>query len=266
MFLVLLVSTFARAAVDVRCDASADAPHWYTNDRAQLAFALNHLALNTTFSPLHGAFAAQPGHARVTMELAVAPGLSCERRFYADRTATVDSNHSPVLPRPRVAFASPERGGVVVYGAAGFTPPIPMGRATTVTASGEMGLGFTPTDGTAISARFHYAHTRMTADLFPPADGTEAVDFFDGSTFGADVVTSFTAGPLRPYLAIGVVDVSSFAWQGETSAVVDNYEPYAGAAFSFGTEVNVQRFTAAVEVYDVPGQLLTVRAAGGVEF
>lgn len=270
MILALLLLPAARAAVDVRCEGQVGAtpPAWYTDDQSQLDYVLNHFALNTSFSPLHGAFPAEPGHMRLQVELDVTPGLSCERRFYHSRESTVDSNHSPVLPRPRVGFTSKPLGKVVFYGSAGFIPPIPLGDASTVTASGEAGIGIVASEKTGVSARVHYSHTRLTAHLFPPVATTDPLirDFYDGSTFGADGIVSFKAGSVQPYLSVGYLDVSTFAWVGETSAVVNNFDPYAGMALSVGTQIDVKKFASAVEFYAVPGHLYTGRMSAGVQF
>jgi hypothetical protein len=267
---MLLLSLAAHAAVDVRCDAApaGAAPGWYTDDEAQLDFVLNRLGLATTFSPLHGAFAAEPGKVSLQLEAVVTPPLSCERRFYADRASTADTNHTPVLPRPRIGFATKPMGRVVLYGGAGFIPPIPLGTTTTVVASGEAGIGMATSDTTAVSVRAHFSHARLTANLFPPLEPGEALlrDFYDGSTFGLDLVSSFVSGPVEPYLAVGVVDVSTFAWAGEDGSVVNNHDPYAGLAVSVGSELHVKRFAGAGEVYAVPGQLLTVRLSAGASF
>lgn len=270
MTLLFLLAASAFAAVDVQCEGQVgnDPPSFYTNDAAQLAYALNHFALNTSYSPLHGAFPTTPKHLDLRLELMVTPGLNCERRFYEDRQSTMDTNHTPVLPRFRVGFTSKKLGKLVLYGSAGFTPPLPLGGATAVVASGEAGFGIPVSDKTAISARVHYSHNRTTAHIFPPTDIQNDLirDFYDGSTFGVDGVASFAVGKAEPYLAVGYVDVSTFAWRGEDSAVINNYDPYAGMALSLGSNFTTEHFVGAAEFYAVPGNLYTARVSGGVQF
>ncbi len=269
MFTLLFVSS-ALAAVDLRCQPQVGdtPPVYYTDDNAQISYALNHFALTTSYSPLHGAFPTKPKHFDLRMEVLGVPPLSCERRFYEGRQSTMDTNQTPVLPRIRVGFTSKKVGKAVFFGSAGFTPPIPLGGAATAIASGEAGFGVPATETTALAARVHYTHTRSDADIFPPTDPLKPIigDFFDSSTFGVDGIASFKVGPAEPYLSIGYVDASTFAWRGEDSEVINNHAPYAGMALSLGSNLTTKRFVGAAELYVVPGQLITARASAGVQF
>lgn len=265
---MLLLLTTALAAVDVKCESAvnADPPGWYVDDPHQQAWALNRFAASTSISPMGAGIPRDERRLELSVELDVVPPVGCERRFYSDRTATLDMNHSLVLPRLRADFASNPTGKLVVYGAVAWTPPLDVDSARTTSVGGHVGAGFAPTETTLLSARLHFTQSHSTVHFYPPADIANPLirDYLAGSALGADVVAGAKLGAVTPYLSAGWLDTSTFAWVGENSDVMNNYAPYSGLALAVGTEIEAGPFASAVEFYAVPGVLYTVRLRGGL--
>jgi len=263
--LFLLPTAFA--ALDVKCEsaASGEAPGWYIDDAHQQSWALNRFAASTALSPMGAGPVADDTRLEVSVELDAVPPVGCERRLYDHRTATLDLNHSLALPRLRVDFASKPLGRVLFYGAAAWTPPVDIDQARTTSAGGHVGVGLAPTEATTLAARVHFTQARSTAHVYPPTSAVNPLirDYLSSSTFGADLVAGARMGNTTPYVSAGWLDISTFAWVGENSAVMNNYHPYSGLALAFGTEIDVGAFASAIELYVVPDVLYTVRLRAG---
>ena len=109
--------------------AAAGPPEDY-NEQAQQDYLGNYYALATTFSPLHAPVPHEGGHGSVGIDVGVLPPVGCPHRMVLNYTQTVDSNKSPVVPRPTVSYAFPTFGRTTVYAGAGYVPPITLSGAT----------------------------------------------------------------------------------------------------------------------------------------
>lgn len=270
-------SVSAQAQVDPACaDAAAEAaPDWYVDDRHQQDLLLDLRSLATTLSPLHAPIPDEPSHGSLAIELALVPPPSCQRRLVDDRTRTQALGLPVVLPRPRGTYTFPALGRFRVYGGAAYLPPITLGGARSVVASGELGVGLEGNGGQQVALRYHWTLLKTIADLTGPgaADQAEIPEFYSGSTLGVDAMVGWRVKGLVPYLSLGVTDASTFLYVGEQGVVTNNGSPYLGPAGSLGLQGTYRHLVAAGELYAAPGgfdpaeaQLYTGRMRVGVTF
>jgi len=249
--------------IDGQCldEAAGPAPVWYVDDDHQNAHLLNYFALATSFSPMHGPVPDEPGHGNLGLDLLLIPPLSCDRRLVLSRTKTEDTNRTPVAPRPRLGFTLPRLGPVAIYGGLGYVPPVTLFGTRNVIASGEIGVGLPLESGLAFGVRYHYTLLKTVADIATAFEigGPAVDDFYSGSTFGADALAGYDAGPIDPYFSVGFTDVSTFFYIGDDGVVTNNPFPYFGLTGSLGAQVRFGRFDGAAEFYAAPGVLYTGR-------
>lgn len=252
----LALAPAALAQVDPAC-RDLPRPDDY-DEQSQQDFLANHVALATTYSPLHAPVPHESGRGAVGVDLAVIPPLSCRRRYVLDWSKTEETNRLPVLPRPRVSFAFPAIGPVIPYASFAYVPPVTVAATRSVLLSGEVGAGLRlgPEDRVQIGLRFHATSTKVVADIAtafnrfdPPVD-----DLYLASTFGMDLSAGYALGAVTPYLALGVLDASTFFYIGDDGVVTNNLHPYAGLAGSLGVDGLVgERFRFGAELYGAPG-------------
>jgi len=254
----------AHAYVDPACQEVADAgpPSDYSEEDQQ-NYLLNYFALATSLSPLHGAVPHKGGHGSVGLDLGIIPPLGCERRLVLNYTKTEDTNKAPIVPRPRLIFAFPEIGKWTPYGGLAYAPPLRIFGTQNVIVSGEAGIGrhFGKTDW-ALGVRYHHTLMKTVAEIATPFDeGEEAHDdFYVGSTFGMDFIIGKDFDGLEPYVAIGLLDASTFFYIGDDAVVTNNTDPYLGPALSAGVDFKrVKKLDLAGEFYTNPGYLYTGR-------
>jgi hypothetical protein len=256
----------AQVADECRDQVAAAASSGYAADRGQRDFLLNYFALATTYSPLHGPTAAEPGHGTVGLEASAIPPLDCQRRLVSDGTQVVDTTPLPVLPRLRLAFALPKLGPAAIYGGLGYTPPIEFLGVRSVVTSGEVGVGATVAKGLEAGVRYHFTMIKAVGEFATPeVEGDPAVqDLYVGSTFGVDGMLGWQAHPaVVPYVALGFTDASTYFYAGDDGMVSNNYSPYAGFVGSVGAQARWKWFLAAAEFYTAPGTLYTGRLQVG---
>jgi hypothetical protein len=254
-WLTLVPAAFAQVAPECEDAAAAAPPDWYVDDQHQQDYLLNFFALATTLSPLHGPVPVEPGHGSIGIELSLIPPLSCDHRLVLNRSKTEDTNKAPLLPRPRALFALPKVGPFVIYGGLGYVPPVTVFGTRNVIASGEIGAGVPMKSGLQVGARYHYTLMKTVAEIATPfvAGDPAVLDFYAGSTFGADVMVGFdVAKAVTPYLSVGYTDVSTFFYIGDDGVVGNNLHPYAGPAFSLGAQSHWKRIDLAAELYAAP--------------
>ena len=258
----------AQAYVDPACEeiASQGTPEGYSED-GQQTYLMNYFSLATTFSPVHAPIPAQPGTGLLGVEIAVIPPLGCERRLVLDYNKTEDTNKVPALPRPRVSFVFPsiDMAGtqMSIYGSLGYVPPLQIMGTQNVIVSAEAGIGLgDPEKGLQYGLRYHATLMKSVAEIATPfveGDPT-ALDFYMGSTFGADVMLGYKSSHYTPYLAVGFTDVSTFFLIGDDGKVVDNQDPYAGLTASAGVQaLLLKNLQGAAEFYTAPGNIYTGR-------
>lgn len=254
--LALLLTAPASASIDEACTelAAQGLPEGYS-EQAQQDYLLNYFALATTLSPLHGAVPNAPGQGSLGLDVLVIPPLGCKRRLVLDYTKTEDTNKAPVAPRPRALYTFPKVGPVAIYAGGGFVPPVPLFGTRNVITSIELGFGVPRPGGFEWGLRFHNTMMKTVAEIatpFDPAD-PEELDFYQASTLGLDLVMDIDLPALNPYLAVGVVDASTFFYIGDDGVVSNNLSPYAGLAASLGATGKVgSHFQWAAELYAAP--------------
>ncbi len=245
MSLLLLFTSNALAYIDPACQDFVDegGRQFYEDDQAQANFMANYFGLTTSYSGLHGAVPHDPGSGAISFEAAGVPPLSCERRLVLGTTKTEDTNKTPVVPRLRLSFAMPKLGPAVVYGSVGYIPPVPFAGVRNVILSGEIGVGVPLDSGLELGVRYHHTMLKTVGEIATPfVQGDTAYDdFFLGSSLGADGVVSFHRDRLTPYLAVGVMDVSTFFLVGDDAYIADNTQPYVGMTTSLGLQARVMK-------------------------
>lgn len=242
--LLLLLSANAHAAIDEACQDFVDdgGRQFFESDEAQGNFMSNYFSLTTSYSGLHSAVPYEPGTGSIGAEVAGIPPLSCERRLILGSTKTEDTNKTPVAPRLRLAFAMPKLGPAVVYGSVGYIPPVPFAGVRNVILSGEIGVGIPLESGLELGLRYHHTTLKTVGEIATPFnEGDPAYpDIYLGSTLGADALVSYRVGEsLEPYLAVGVMDASTFFLVGDTTHIQDNTQPYVGMTTSLGLQARV---------------------------
>lgn len=276
MLQFILLSSMSFAYVDEACLDIADtdgdgspgpAPQGYT-EQGQQDFLLNFFSLATTFSPIHAPIPQAGGTGSAGVEIAVIPPLPCSRRLVLDYTKTEDTNKTPVAPRPRVSFSMPKRetrlGSVVPYGSFGYVPPINFAGTRNVIVSVEAGVGISPEEGGGLQygVRYHATLMKTIAEIATPfEEGAEAaLDFYMGSTFGADAMFGYRTKKWTPYAALGFTDVSTFFYIDDDGIVINNETPYSGMVASVGTQWRAaEKWQLAGEFYATPAYIYTAR-------
>lgn len=252
--LCLGVSDDARAYVDPKC-AGLTLPDDY-DEQAQQDFLANYPALYTTLSPVHGPLPHEPGHGSIGVDLDIVPPVSCAHRLVLNYSKTEDTNKTPLIPRPRVTYAFPAIGKLVPYAGFAYVPPIKVFGTRNVILSGEIGAGIPLGETVQLGARFHATSQKTVGEIATPfVEGDPAFeDLYIASTFGLDAMFGLDLGSVTPYLAAGVVDVSTFFYIGDDNVVTNNYHPYFGPAASLGVDGLVKdRFRFGGELYAAPG-------------
>lgn len=254
----------AHAYVDPACQEVADAgPPADYDEQDQQDFLLNYFALATTLSPLHGPVPHKPGHGSVGFDIGIIPPLGCERRLVLNYTKTEDTNKTPVAPRPRLIFSFQPLGKWVPYAGFAYVPPITVFGTRNVIVSGEAGIGREFEDtGWGLGLRYHATLMKTVAEIATPfeEDGEAFDDFYSGSTFGFDALVGRNFDGLKPYVALGFTDASTFFYIGDDSVVTNNLSPYQSFTMSAGMEVKrIKKVDLAGEFYMAPGYLYTGR-------
>ena len=257
----------AQAYIDPDCASVAEGgPPSDYSDQGQQDYLLNFFALATTFSPLHGPMPHEPGHGSVGMELSLIPPLSCERRLVLNYTKTEDTNKAPILPRFRMQASFAELGKIVPYMGLGYVPPVTVFGTRNVILSGEAGFGANLGGGWSLGGRGHATVMKTVAEIATPfVEGDPAVnDFYMGSTFGLDALAGKDIDGIKPYVALGFTDVSTFFYIGDDAVVSNNGTPYAGLATSVGIEVKkIKHLDLALEYYGAPKNFVSENEVTG---
>lgn len=255
--LALLLNT-ADASVDPACEGKTQ----LLDDQGQQDYLLNYFALSTTLSPNHAPVPHDPGRASIGVDFGIIPPLSCERRLVLDSSKTEDTNKAPMAPRPRVIFSGPQIGPMVPYAGAVYVPPVTVFGTRNVILSGELGVGVYLPQEMQTGVRFHATMMKTVADIATPFEEGDPSydDVFSGSTFGFDAMFGRTFGPVTPYIALGMTDVSTFFYIGETGYVGLNETPYFGFTGSAGAHATFKdHIDVSGEFYTAPGYLYTGR-------
>lgn len=254
MIAVLLGLSTASAYVDPRCEGVAIADDY--DEQSQQDFLANYVALSTTLSPQHAPIPHEPGHGAIGVDLAVIPPLGCKRRLVLGGTKTEDTNKTPVAPRIRASFAFPAIGKVQPWAGVAYIPPVPLLGTRNVIVSGEAGFGVQLSDKAQIGGRYHFSLGRTIGEIATPFDIEDPSfeDLYLASSFGVDAMFGYELGPVTPYVAAGITDVSTFFYIGDTSVVANNLHPYLGPVFSAGVDGLVkERIRFGAELYGAPG-------------
>lgn len=254
----LLTSASAQAQIAPECEG-LEMPADY-DEQVQQDFLANYYALSTTFSPLHAPIPHKPGRGALTVELAVLPPLGCEKRYVLNYTKTEETNKTPIVPRPRVSYAFPEIGPLVLYAGGAYVPPVPLFGTTNVILSAELGAGLKLGEKAQAGLRFHATSQKTVGEIATPFDpDAEAVDdLYIGSTVGLDLMAGYRIKSVVPYLAVGLTDVSTFFFIGDDGVMTNNYHPYFGPALSLGADaLLVKRLRLGGEFYSAPGGFST---------
>ncbi len=252
MLAVVWLAAFAY--VDPKCEDYV-LPDDY-DEQAQQDFLANYVALATTLSAQHGPIPHTPGHGAIGVDLAVIPPLGCRRRLVLNGTKTEDTNKTPVAPRLRVGFAFPAIGKLRPYAGVAYIPPIPLLGTRNVIVSGELGVGVEVGDRLQLGGRYHFSLQKTVGEIATPFDIQDPAvdDLYLGSSFGFDLLVGLGLGVVTPYAAVGLTDVSTFFFIGDTTVVTNNLHPYFGPALSLGADALVkERIRIGGELYAAPG-------------
>jgi hypothetical protein len=248
---LLIASTFAQ--VDPKCEGKAPDPY---DEQTQQDFLSNYFALATTLSPIHGPIPHDPGRGAIGVDLLVIPPLSCKKRFVLEGTKTEDTNKTPIGPRPRVTFAFDAPGGFVPYAGVAYMPPLPVAGTRNVAVGSEFGIGRQFGEHFQFGLRFHAQMFKTVADIATAFNENDPAvdDLFISSTFGGDAILGWHDPKVTPYLAVGMLDASTFFFVGDDGYASNNYHPYAGPAFSLGADGLVAgKLRWGGEFYGAPG-------------
>ena len=233
------------------------------NEQNQQDFLLNYFALATSFSPLHSAVPLEGGQGSIGLELDFIPSLGCNRRLVLSGEKTEDTNKAPIAPRPRVLFQFNDIGPIKPYAGLAYVPPVTVFGTRNVIISAEAGFGLQYDGGFEWGLRYHATLMKTVAEIATPfeSDDPEELDFYVGSTFGVDAIIGYEVDDgLKPYVALGFLDASTFFYIGDDGIVGNNYDPYAGVAISAGVQYRAsEHVQLAGEFYTAPGVIYTGR-------
>jgi len=238
------------------------------NEQNQQDFLLNYFALATSFSPLHSAVPLEGGQGSIGLELDFIPALGCNRRLVLSGEKTEDTNKAPIAPRPRVLFQFNDIGPIKPYAGLAYVPPVTVFGTRNVIISAEAGFGLQYDGGFEWGLRYHATLMKTVAEIATPfeSDDPEELDFYVGSTFGVDAIIGYEVDDgLKPYVALGFLDASTFFYIGDDSVVGNNAEPYASFVGSLGAQYSLDRLEFAGEFYTAPGILYTGRVRMGIK-
>lgn len=238
------------------------------NEQNQQDFLLNYFALATSFSPLHSAVPLEGGQGSIGLELDFIPSLGCNRRLVLSGEKTEDTNKAPIAPRPRVLFQFNDIGPIKPYAGLAYVPPVTVFGTRNVIISAEAGFGLQYDGGFEWGLRYHATLMKTVAEIATPfeSDDPEELDFYVGSTFGVDAIIGYEVDDgLKPYVALGFLDASTFFYIGDDSVVGNNAEPYASFVGSIGAQYSLDRLEFAGEFYTAPGILYTGRVRMGIK-
>jgi hypothetical protein len=238
------------------------------NEQSQQDFLLNYFALATSFSPLHSAVPLEGGQGSIGLELDFIPSLGCNRRLVLSGEKTEDTNKAPIAPRPRVLFQFNDIGPIKPYAGLAYVPPVTVFGTRNVIISAEAGFGLQYDGGFEWGLRYHATLMKTVAEIATPfeSDDPEELDFYVGSTFGVDAIIGYEVDEgLKPYVALGFLDASTFFYIGDDSVVGNNAEPYASFVGSLGAQYSLDRLEFAGEFYTAPGILYTGRVRMGIK-
>ena len=240
LFLLLASPGFAQIAPE--CEGVA-VPADYEESKQQ-AFMQNYFAASFLMTPMGPILPYEPGRAGIGLELGAIPPLSCEQRLVLGGTKTEDTNGVPVHPRPRLMMSLPDIGPVSSFAGLTVMPPIRSPFGTMLQAGAEAGVGWRSSFGLSLGLRAHLNFGRMRAEIATPfAEGDPAVDdLFFSSTLGGDLGAAYQLPWqgwqwLRPYLSVGIADVSTLFIIGDDAVLVENTDhPWWGPTFAAGTQ------------------------------
>lgn len=238
------------------------------DEQRQQDFLLNYFALATTLSPLHSAVPLKGGQGSIGLELDIIPPLGCDRRLVLNGTKTEDTNKAPVAPRPRILFQFKDIGVIKPYAGLAYIPPVTVFGTRNVIISAEAGFGIAYDNGFEWGLRYHATLMKAIAEIATPFDkeDPEELDLYMGSTFGVDAIFGHEVMPgLKPYLAVGFTDASTFFYIGDDAVVGNNAEPYASFTGSVGAQYSKGRLEYAGEFYTAPGLVYTGRLRMGIK-
>lgn len=267
----LLFSAIASAAgIAPECQAFADQKPQNYDEQQQQDFLANYYALVATSSPTHGPIPHQPGHGAIAAQLSGLPPLGCRRRFALGWTKTEDTNKSPVLPALTASFALDGPGELVPYAEVSALPPIPVAGTRNLLVQAAIGAGLPVGDHLQVGARAHLSILRTVGEIATPiAEGDPGYyDLFLGSSSGVQALVGYQAGPVTPFLALGLLDASTMFYVGDDHAIVDNLHPYLGPDLSLGVDglVLKDRLRFGVAYYGAPGGHRTLGDADNLGF
>lgn len=273
MFWFVSLVSSAFAYVDPACMSVADtdgdgkagpAPAGYS-ETVQNNFLLNYYALVTTYSSLHAPIPQKPGHGSMGLEMSIIPPLGCKHRLVLSYTKTEDTNKTPILPRPRGTFTFPAISlnngkSVVPFAGFGYVPPVTIAGTRNVMVSAEAGFGYADLENGKIQygMRYHATLMRTIGEIATPFDenGEAYPDLYIGSTFGLDFSMGYKQNNFTHYASAGWLDVSTFFYIDDDAVVGNNTVPYAGPAFSLGTQWQPKEYLdVAGELYAAPTTL-----------
>ena len=276
---LLALSAPALATVDPEC-ADLPKPDDY-DEQVQGDFLNNYAALSTTLSPIHAPIPHAPGNAAVGLDALIIPPLACEQRYVLNWTKTEDTNKTPVAPRLRTTFAMHALlgGKLVPYAGFAYIPPVTVAGVRSVIMSVELGAGYQAHEKVQVGLRYHASMQKTIGDTAGgfTEDAPVYDDLFLGSTMGLDLMLGLSLGEigggetpllnsLTPYLALGLVDASTFYWIGDDGYVANNLHPYFGSAFSLGVDLLAkEHLRVGAEFYGAPGGYRVPEAAGDIE-
>lgn len=227
------------------------------NDLIQQDYLANYYALALTLSPLHAPVPNEGGHGSIGADLLLLPPVSCAHQFVLGHTKTENTNLTPVAPRLRATYTFPALGPVHLYAGVAYAPPITVFGTRNVIAGGEFGAAIAPLDLLQAGLRYHFTLSKTVGEIATPftPDGEEFLDYYQASTFGFDAMAGIPLSPLlRPYISVGMLDVSTFFWVGDDGVVTNNGHPYLGPALALGADgLAVKHLRYAFELYAAPG-------------
>jgi hypothetical protein len=255
-----------KAATQIQADIAAGRGSY--DEQAQQDYLLNYFALAMSFSPLHSAVPLEGGQGSVGLELDFIPALGCERRLVLNGEKTEDTNKAPIAPRPRVLFQFKDLGPLKIYAGGAYIPPVTVFGTRNVIISLEAGFGLQYDNGMEWGLRYHATLMKSIAEIATPFDSNdpEELDFYMGSTFGIDAIVGYAVNEnIKPYVALGFVDASTFFYIGDDGVVGNNANPYASFAGSIGAQYSLDRLEFAGEFYTAPGIVYTGRVRMGVK-
>ncbi len=256
--LVSLSSASMAAGVDDACrDLEFNEPEDY-NEQLQQDFLQNYYALSSSFSGVHGPIPQEAGEGSLGVQLNGLVPLPCKRRLALYHRKTEDTNKSPVIPTVVGSFTFDALGDSVhPYAEVGFLPPLPVAGTRTLVFQAAGGVGMEVSDSLDLGVRAHASIQRTVGEVATPLEeGAPAYeDLYLGSTFGFQGLFGISASErIRPFAMVGVLDVSSFFYVGDTGVVSNNMHPYLGPEYAIGSEFEVhERLKINAEYYAAPG-------------